>query len=58
MLCTIVSAPFRPPTIEHDYQDGCTALHHAAENGHALVVYLLLSTPGIDVNAKEYKVRG
>ena len=35
-------------------QDGCTPLHFAAMGGHTTCVEHLLSTPGIDVNIKDW----
>jgi len=39
-------------------EDGNTALHRAAKEGHTKVVEFLLKTPGIDVNALDTEFRG
>lgn len=63
-LCSDISIPFYPPdNLFYHYfwfdlnffnvwllQDGITALHWAAENGHMDVVNTLLQSPGINVN--------
>ena len=40
--------------LNYPLQDGYTPLHLAAEGGHTICMECLLSTPGIDVNMKNF----